>query len=100
MKNEPQEDVFSEKLDLKLWGRVFRHALPYKKLLTPLAIAAVGIALCDASFALITRWTVDAVAQQQQVNLWPYATVYFVAALALSVASGCSSMRRAGSPTT
>ncbi|WP_050030285.1 ABC transporter ATP-binding protein [Verrucomicrobium sp. BvORR034] len=85
MKNEPQEDVFSEKLDLKLWGRVFRHALPYKKLLTPLAIAAVGIALCDASFALITRWTVDAVAQQQQVNLWPYATVYFVAALALSI---------------
>ncbi|HSJ01592.1 MAG TPA: ABC transporter transmembrane domain-containing protein, partial [Verrucomicrobium sp.] len=97
MKDEPQEDVFSDKLDLSLWSRVFRHALPYKKLLVPLAVAAVGIALCDASFALVTRWTVDAVATQigsvapdaaqdgAKLNLVPYVSVYLGLALALSI---------------
>jgi len=87
MKNEPQEDVFSERLDLKLWQRLYRHALPYKHLLIPLAIAAVGIALCDASFALITRWAVDTVAGKslQEVTLWPFIAAYTGLALALSI---------------
>ncbi|MBK1882040.1 ABC transporter ATP-binding protein [Luteolibacter pohnpeiensis] len=76
MKEEAQEDVFSDRLDLKLWGRVFRHALPYRRLLIPLAISAVVIALCDASFALVTRWSVDSVVGKTEVNLWPPIAVY------------------------
>lgn len=86
MKDEPQEDVFSDKLDLNLWARVFRHALPYKRLLVPLAISAVGIALVDASFALVTRWAVDDVVQAGNVlNLWPHIAVYGFLTIALSV---------------
>ncbi len=85
MNEEPQEDVFSEKLDLDLWARVFRHALPYKRLLVPLAISAVGIALCDASFALVTRWAVDDVVAQGAVNLGPHIAVYGGLTLALSI---------------
>nr|WP_240772798.1 ABC transporter ATP-binding protein [Phragmitibacter flavus] len=85
MKDEPQEDVFSERLDLSLWSRVFRHALPHRRLLVPLAVAAVVIALCDASFALVTRWAVDSVAGKTEINLWPFILVYTGLTLALSI---------------
>jgi ATP-binding cassette subfamily B protein len=55
---------------------VFRHALPYKRLLVPLAISAVAIAMVDASFALVTRWAVDDVVKAGTVlNLWPHIAV-------------------------
>jgi ATP-binding cassette, subfamily B, bacterial len=85
MKDEPQEDVFSDKLDLSLWARVFRHALPYKRLLVPLAISAVAIALVDASFALVTRWAVDDVVKAgNALNLWPHIAVYGFLTFALA----------------
>jgi len=85
MKDEPQEDVFSDKLDLGLWARVFRHALPYKRLLIPLSISAVAIALVDASFALVTRWAVDDVVNTGTVlNLWPHIVVYAFLTFALA----------------
>jgi len=77
MNTQPQEDVFSSRLDFSLWSRVFRHALPYRKLLIPLLIAAIVIAICDASFALVTRWVIDDVMEGgAQTNLWPHALVY------------------------
>ena len=77
MKDEPQEDVFSDKLDLSLWARVFRHTLPYKHLVVRLAISAVLIAIADASFALVTRWAVDDVVKAgNAVNLAPHIAVY------------------------
>lgn len=85
MNSEPQEDVFSDRLDLKLWKQVFAHARPYKRLVIPLAIAAVIIAICDASFALVTRWAVDKVAGgNPAVDLWPPVIVYATLAVALS----------------
>jgi len=85
MNEEPQEDVFSERLDLSLWSRVFRHALPYKRLLIPLAISAVGIALVDASFALVTRWAIDdVVASSGTINLGPHIAVYGFLTIALT----------------
>ncbi len=85
MNEEPQEDVFSDKLDVSLWMRVFRYALHYKRLLVPLAISAVGIALVDASFALVTRWAVDDVVKAGNVlNLWPHIAVYSFLTIALS----------------
>lgn len=86
MNNHPEEDVFSERLDLKLWARVFRHALPYKRLLIPLAISAVVIAIVDASFALVTRWAVDdVVAAEGGINLWPYIATYAFLTITLSI---------------
>ena len=85
MKNQPEEDVFSDRLDLDLWVRVFRHALPYKRLLIRLAISAVVIAMVDASFALLTRWAVDdVVATETGLNLWPYMLTYGFLTITLS----------------
>ena len=88
MKDEPQEDVFSDKLDLSLWARVFRHTLPYKHLVVRLAISAVLIAIADASFALVTRWAVDDVVKAgNAVSLLPHIAVYgaLIISLVISV---------------
>lgn len=85
MKKEPEEDVFSARLDLQLWSRVFRHAFPYKRLLIPLAISAVAIALVDASFALVTRWAVDDVVEAAgTLSLGPQIAVYAFLTFALA----------------
>ncbi len=56
-----QEDEFKAKLDAGLWWKIFRRALGLKLYLIPLAIAAVTIAMCDAAYALVTRWVIDGV---------------------------------------
>lgn len=85
MKKESEEDVFSERLDLTLWSRVFRHALPYRKHLITLAITAVMIAFVDASFALVTRWAVDDVVASGEFAIRYQAATYGVLAILLSV---------------
>ncbi len=85
MSNEVPEDAFSEKFDMGLWKRVFRIALRYKQLLIPLAISAVAIAGVDASFALVTRWTVDDVDEVSSMrDLAPHIAVYLGLTIALS----------------
>ncbi len=56
-----QEDDFKARLDAGLWWKIFLRALHLKRYLIPLAIAAVIIAMCDAGFALVTRWVIDGV---------------------------------------
>ena len=86
MREEPPDDTFSETLDLRLWARVFRHALPHKRLLVPLSISAVAIAMVDASFALVTRWTVDSVVTTTggTLNMWPHIATYSFLTIALA----------------
>lgn len=85
MSHEVPEDEFSEKFDMSLWKKVFRIALRYRRFLIPLAISAVSIAAVDASFALVTRWTVDDVDKvESMMNLAPHITAYLVLTVALS----------------
>lgn len=85
MSHEVPEDEFSEKFDMGLWKKVFRIALRYKKFLVPLSISAVGIAAVDASFALVTRWTVDDVDKINSLgDLAPHIAAYLALAVALS----------------
>lgn len=85
MKQEPEEDVFSERLDVNLWVKVFRHALPYKRLIIPLAITAVGIAIVDASFLMVTRWAIDdVVAKGAGIAFGPHVSVYVFLTVALA----------------
>lgn len=85
MSHEVPEDEFSEKFDMDLWKKVFRIALRYKRFLIPLAVSAVAIAGVDASFALVTRWTVDDVGQvDSMMDLVPHISVYLGLTVALS----------------
>jgi ATP-binding cassette subfamily B protein len=86
MNEEPQEDVFSDKLDLGMWWRVFEHARPYKPLVVRLAISAIVIALCDATFALVTRWAIDDVTTSTgPVNLLPHIATYAFLTISLII---------------
>ncbi|MEX0324982.1 MAG: ABC transporter ATP-binding protein [Puniceicoccaceae bacterium] len=72
-----EEETFHDRLDLKLWGQVLRHAMPYKRMMILLGLAAVAIAACDASFALVTRWAVDDVTRMEtDFNPLPYVGAY------------------------
>jgi ATP-binding cassette subfamily B protein len=80
-----EEDTFHDRLDLKLWRQVFRQALPYKGYLVGIAVAAVVIAACEASFALVTRWAVDDVtAAGEGFTVFPYVATFMGLALALA----------------
>ncbi len=80
----PQEDEFQARLDAGLWWQLFQRALHLKRHLVPLTIAAVVIAACDASFAHITRWTIDGVVRDgAAANFTGYITAYLAATLLL-----------------
>ncbi len=82
-----QEDEFKSKLDTGLWWKIFRRALLFKRYLIPLAISAVIIAMCDAGFALVTRWVIDGVVRDGAAAPFThYILVY--AALTLGLCSG------------
>ncbi len=55
------EDDFKARLDAGLWWKLFQRALRMKRHLVPLCIAAVVIAACEAGYAHVTRWVIDAV---------------------------------------
>jgi ATP-binding cassette subfamily B protein len=81
-----QEDEFKARLDAGLWWQLFKRALHLKRYLVPLTVAAVVIAACDASFALITRWTIDGVVRDGAAANFPsYIAAYLAATLLLCV---------------
>lgn len=79
-----QEDEFKAKLDAGLWWKIIRRAFHLKRYLIPLLISALVLAICDASFALITRWVIDGVVRDgMSANLALYAGVYLAVTLIL-----------------
>lgn len=80
-----QEDEFRTKFDAKLWWKIGRRALYLKRFLVPLLIAAVTLAVCEASFAHITRWTIDAAIRDgAEASFTSYAAGYLGLMLVLS----------------
>jgi ATP-binding cassette subfamily B protein len=80
------EDEFQARLDAGLWWKVFQHALRLKRFLLPLALTAMVIAAIDASFAQVTRWTIDAVVQRgSHADLRPYIGLYLLLTVLLSL---------------
>lgn len=56
-----QDDDFKTKLDARLWWKIAQRAFHLKRFLVPLFIAAILLAICDASYAFVTRWVIDGV---------------------------------------
>lgn len=79
-----QEDDFKAKLDAGLWWKIIRRALHLKRFLIPLFISALLLAICDASFAHVTRWVIDGVIRDGvDANFTLYAAVYMGITLTL-----------------
>jgi ATP-binding cassette subfamily B protein len=81
-----EEDTFSPRLDWKLWRQVFQHARPHAPLVRRLAVAAIGLALIDMSFGLVTRAVIDRVMTDgTAARLVGPAVLYAVLAVAIAV---------------
>lgn len=81
----PLEDDFKAKLDAGLWWKLFRRAFHLKRFLIPLFVCALILAVCDAAFALITRWVIDGVVRDGTAAPFvTYGAVYLGVTLTLS----------------
>ncbi|MFZ9682993.1 MAG: ABC transporter ATP-binding protein [Cephaloticoccus sp.] len=81
----PLEDDFKAKLDAGLWWKLFRRAFHLKRFLITLFVCALILAVCDAAFALITRWVIDGVVRDGTAAPFvTYGAVYLGVTLTLS----------------
>ena len=80
-----QEKDYSGQMDWRLWLKVLRRVLHYRRFLIPLALVAVLTALLDAAFPLLTKYVVDEVEQRGvQAELSPWFWAYAGLAAGLS----------------
>ncbi len=78
------EDDFKARLDAGLWWKILRRAFHLKRYLIPLFIASLILAICDAAFALITRWVIDGVVRDgTDADFTLYAAAYLAVTLTL-----------------
>jgi ATP-binding cassette subfamily B protein len=56
---EHQEEVYSKKLDFKIWKQLFTYLLTYKKLVAILLFFMVSVAMADAIFPQMTQRAID-----------------------------------------
>jgi ATP-binding cassette, subfamily B, bacterial len=54
-----EEDTFTGRFDFQLWKRLIGFAKPYSLWIAGLAMLAIGVAACDALFALFSKWIID-----------------------------------------
>jgi len=86
---QPTEEAYGEQgVDLRLWRKLLSYALVRKGRVIGLAVFAVGVALADTAFPLLTRELIDDVdSRGMAVDVAPYALAYLglTALLALCV---------------
>lgn len=71
------DDQYSGGFDAKLWGRIIRHATPYRRYLIGLAAGGLTLSAIEVGMPLITRALIDrAVAAGPDASLTPLAWIY------------------------
>ena len=83
----PAEENYDNKVDLRHWRKLLAYAMVYRSEVTWLGVCAVGTALSEVLFPLVTRALIDDVdTSPDSIRLWPYVGAY--AALVATLA-GC-----------
>lgn len=59
MSYDTEQDFQNQKVDLRLWRRLFGYALRSKRFLIQNVIALVIVAVCDALYPILTRVAID-----------------------------------------
>ena len=74
MNARPLEESYSKRVDPRMWRRLFRYTLPYKREVILLGAAAIGVAAFDTLFPLWTKNLIDAAVDEGvTVDLFRYA---------------------------
>jgi ATP-binding cassette subfamily B protein len=82
---QQEEDVFTGKIDLKLWKQLAVFALPYKRYMAATVTLALLVAGCDIALPLLTGRIIKAVTTAPETfSVWshvlPYGVVFAVLA--------------------
>lgn len=83
-------DASGASLNLKLWKRLFRFTLPYKREVITLIVFASITGLLEMSFPLLTKWIIDDVQMNgTDANLVGWFILYVSISLTLALCVGC-----------
>lgn len=83
-------DASGASLNLKLWKRLFRFTLPYKREVITLIVFASITGLLEMSFPLLTKWIIDDVQMNgTDANLVGWFILYVSITLTLAFCVGC-----------
>ena len=83
-------DASGASLNLKLWKRLFRFTLPYKREVITLIVFASITGLLEMSFPLLTKWIIDDVQMNgTDANLIGWFILYVSITLTLAFCVGC-----------
>ncbi|OUW16912.1 MAG: ABC transporter ATP-binding protein [Opitutales bacterium TMED158] len=77
---------YQSNLDYDLWKRIFAFALGHKRLLYPLAFAAVALSIVESQYPIATKMAVDIIQSDQPIEaLWKPGLFFFGLSIVLSV---------------
>jgi len=78
--NINEETEYTKQFDFKLWKKLFKFALPYKKNLIVILILMVVLSSIDACFPLLTKYAIDHFAIPGSLDgfLWFCILVFFI----------------------
>lgn len=83
-------DASGASLNLKLWKRLFRFTLPYKREVITLIVFASITGLLEMSFPLLTKWIIDDVTMNgTDAKLIQWFIIYVSISLMLAFCVGC-----------
>jgi ATP-binding cassette subfamily B protein len=80
------EEEYTGGVRLSIWGKLLRHARPYRGHVVGMVIVAATMSACDNLFPFISRQIIDgATGQGEAVPLWQSAVAYVGLAAVMSV---------------
>ncbi len=72
-----EQDFSEQKVDAKLWKRMFRYAFRYKKIVWTTVVALFLVAGIDVAYPVLSRYAIDAFIVPRTTNgIVPFAAVY------------------------
>ena len=91
MSMDNEQDFQGQKVDLKLWKRLFGYALRNKKQLTLIILSLVFVAVIDALYPFLTRYAIDTFVNPGGTpttdGIWLFGAIYAVLVIAQSFAT-------------
>jgi ATP-binding cassette subfamily B protein len=67
-----EEDVFTGRIDVSVWRKILRFALPYRRYLAAVAVLGIFTGIFDMAFPLITASIIDTLGAAEKTGATPH----------------------------
>lgn len=82
-----EEQEYSKRVDLAVWKRLLKFAVPYRKRLFSLIGIMALLGLIDALFPMFSRYAIDQIALPNRLDRLPYLVAVIAAVMVVQVTS-------------